>query len=174
MGLGDLSAAKGDKDEAEKYYAQAEALYQQNRAAGMDDPMLMAKFYADHDRHLDDALRLAEERKLTKNVLEADILAWVYFKNGDQPHAIAAMKLALSRKTAEAEMQYHAGMIRGGGERPRFRAEALAAGAQLQPAFQPVASAGGGRDSGKARQRSACGGKRYQDAVRPPHPFQPS
>ena len=73
--------------------------------------MQMAKFYADHDRKLVEALRLAEQHKLTRNVLEADTLAWVYFKNGDQPRAIEAIKRALSRSTQDAEMHFHAGMI---------------------------------------------------------------
>ena len=66
-------------------------------ATGVHDHMLTAKFYADHDRNLVEALRLAEQRKLTRNVLEADVLAWVYFKNGDLAHAREAMTRALSR-----------------------------------------------------------------------------
>ena len=111
VALGDLSTAKGEKDEAEKYYAQVESLAKSNPALGVHDPLFLAKFEADHDRNLDDALRLAETHTPTKNVLEADTLAWVYFKASDLPHAVAEMKLALSRNTADAEMQFHAGMI---------------------------------------------------------------
>ena len=111
VALGDLHARNGEKVEAEKYYAQVEALHAAHLVSGVHDHMLMAKFYADHDRNLVEALRLAEQRKLTRNVLEADILAWVYFKNGDQLHARDALKRALSRDTPDAEMRYHAGMI---------------------------------------------------------------
>ena len=109
--LGDLCMAQGDKAAAEKYYAQVETLSKATQVPDNQDPLIMAKFYADHDRNLGEALRLAEKRKLTKNVLEADILAWVYFKCGDQPHAIEAMRFALSRNTADAGMRFHAGMI---------------------------------------------------------------
>ena len=109
--LGDLCVVKGEKDEADGYYAQVEALAKSNPALGVHDPLFLAKFDADHDRNLGDALRLAEARPPTKNVLEADTLAWVYFKANDLPRAIAEMKLALSRNTADAEMQFHAGMI---------------------------------------------------------------
>ena len=108
VGLGDLLAQAGDAEAAEKYYAQVEALH---RAGGAHDHMQMAKFYADHDRNPVEALRLAEQHKLTRNVLEADVLAWVYFKNGDQPRAIEAIKRALRRNTPDAEMHFHAGMI---------------------------------------------------------------
>ena len=108
--LGDLAAANGEKEKAEQYYRKVEALNAAFTSAGHSH-MLMAKFYADHDRNLVEALRLGEQRKLTRNVLEADILAWVYFKSGDLPHAREAIKRALSHDTPDAEMHYHAGMI---------------------------------------------------------------
>lgn len=109
--LGDLSAREGYSDAAEKYYAQVEALHAAHVAGAVHDHMQMAKFYADHDRNPVEALRMAEQHKLTRNVIEADTLAWVYFKNGDLPRASEAMQRALSRKTPDAEMQFHAGMI---------------------------------------------------------------
>jgi tetratricopeptide (TPR) repeat protein len=111
VALGDLHVANGEKEKAEEYYKKVEALHAAHLASGVHTHMLMAKFYADHDRNLVEALRLAEQRKLTRNVLEADILAWVYFKSGDLPHAREAIKRALSRDTPDAEMHYHAGMI---------------------------------------------------------------
>lgn len=111
VALGDLRMAEGDKEGAEKYYAQVEALHTALLAEGVHDHTGMAKFFADHDRNLVEALRLSEQHKLTKNVIEADVLAWVYFKNGDQPRAIEAMKRALAQKTQDAEMEFHAGMI---------------------------------------------------------------
>jgi tetratricopeptide (TPR) repeat protein len=109
--LGDLSAANGEQEKAEEYYKKVEGLYAAHLATSGHSHMLMAKFYADHDRNLVEALRLAEQRKLTRNLLEADILAWVYFKSGDLPHARDAIKRALSYDTPDAEMHYHAGMI---------------------------------------------------------------
>jgi len=135
VALGDLSAANGEQEKAEEYYKKVEALNAAHLASGTHTHMLMAKFYADHDRNLVEALRLAEQRKLTRNVLEADILAWVYFKNGDLPHARDAIKRALSRDTPDAEMHYHAGMIAAAsGDRDAARKE-LGKAFGLNPKF---------------------------------------
>ncbi len=109
--LGDLCAATGKPEAAQAYYARVEALEKAQFTRVGHSHMAMAKFYADHDINLIEALRMAEARKLTKNVNEADTLAWAYYKNGDAPHAIEAIKRALSQKTQDAEIQYHAGMI---------------------------------------------------------------
>ena len=110
-GLGDLAAAAGQAEEAEKFYVQVESLHASHVATGVHDHMTMAKFYADHDRNLPAAIRLAEQAGETKNVQEADILAWVYLKHGDTAKAVAAMKRALRQNTPDAELRYHAGMI---------------------------------------------------------------
>ncbi|MEP7072487.1 MAG: tetratricopeptide repeat protein, partial [Verrucomicrobiota bacterium] len=109
--LGDLAAAAGQHAEAEKYYRQAEELHAVHVARKGHDHMQMARFDADHDRNLVDALRMAEQRKLTKNVIEADTLAWVYFKNGDLEKAREAISRALSHDTPDPEILFHAGMI---------------------------------------------------------------
>lgn len=111
VGLGDLEADQGNLEEAEKFYRQVEELHAAHLASGVHDHAQMARFLADHDRNLVEALRLAEQHKLTRNVLEADVLAWVYYKNCDQPRAIDAIKQALSQNTPDAEIHYHAGMI---------------------------------------------------------------
>lgn len=111
VALGDICAAKGDNEGAEVYYAQVEALEAAQNARSGHSHIAMAKFFADHDRKPIEALRMAEPQKLTRNVSEADTLAWVYFKNGDQTRAIEAIKRALSQKTQEPEIHYHAGMI---------------------------------------------------------------
>lgn len=110
-GLGDLAAHDGKPDEAEKYYRQVEELHRVHIARKGHDHLQMARFDADHDRNLVDALRMAEERKLTKNVTETDTIAWVYFKNGDLDKAREMMARALSQKTPDPEMQFHAGMM---------------------------------------------------------------
>ena len=93
--LGDLSAANLEQEKAERYYKKVEVLHAAHLVSGGHSHMLMAKFYADHDRNLVEALRLAEQRKLTRNVLEADIVAWVYFKSGDLPHARSCRQVGL-------------------------------------------------------------------------------
>lgn len=111
VALGEICSAKGDKEGAEKFYAQVEALEAAHTAQAGHSHMAMARFYADHDRKLIEALRMAEERKLSRNVYDADTLAWVYFKNGDLLRAIDAIKRALSQNTQDSEIHYHAGMI---------------------------------------------------------------
>jgi len=109
--LGDIHAVNGEKEEAAACYAKVEALHAAHVTTGVHDHTPMAKYYADHDTNPIEALRLAEQHKLTNNVLEADVLAWVYLKSGDLPHAIETMKRALARHTSSPEMHYHAGMI---------------------------------------------------------------
>lgn len=111
VGLGDLHAVKGEMAEAEKYYQQVEALHTSGQATGLHDHTRMALFLADHDRNIVEAMRLAEQHKLTHNVFEADALAWVYYKNGENKKALKAINLALSRNTPDSAMHYHAGMI---------------------------------------------------------------
>jgi tetratricopeptide (TPR) repeat protein len=110
-GLGDIMAVQGNAVAAEEFYRKVEALHANHVKEGIHDHSFMAKFLADTDRNLIEALRMAEEHKLTKNVYEADTLAWVYYKNGMLTQAIAAIKIALSQKTPDPEIHYHAGMI---------------------------------------------------------------
>jgi tetratricopeptide (TPR) repeat protein len=110
-GLGDLMIIGGKPEDAEKIYQTVESLHSAHLKDGVHDHGFMAKFLADNDRNLIEALRMSEEHKLTKNVHEADTLAWVYYKNGMLPQANVAMKRALIHNTPDPEMHYHAGMI---------------------------------------------------------------
>ena len=73
--------------------------------------MEMARFYADHDRKVAAALRLAVEHGQTGNPFEADTFAWLYFKTGDQPKAIEWIKRALRTGIPDASIHYHAACI---------------------------------------------------------------
>ncbi|MEP6821100.1 MAG: hypothetical protein ABI946_01995, partial [Chthoniobacterales bacterium] len=112
--LGDLAAADGAPAEAEEYYRKVDELHAQHLAKRGHDHLQVARFYADHDRNLVEALRLAEECKLTRNVFEADTLAWVYFKNNQPEKAQEAIGRALSQNTPDPAIQFHAGMIAAG------------------------------------------------------------
>jgi tetratricopeptide (TPR) repeat protein len=137
VALGDLCLVEGDATGAEEYFQQVAALHAANRASSAHDHTSMAKFLADHDRRLDEALKLATEHPDSPNVFEADVLAWVCFKKGDLPRAIAAMKRALAQNTPHPELHFHAGMIAAAaGDRvaaTRHLQEALA----LNPRFHP-------------------------------------
>jgi tetratricopeptide (TPR) repeat protein len=72
----------------------------------------MAKFYADHDRNVTQAVEEAEAAFRTrKNVYAADTLAWCYYKSGRYEEARKLIRKALARRTPDAEILFHAGMI---------------------------------------------------------------
>ena len=112
IALGDLYTLTGKKSEAEKQFATVEAIYKLNRANGVRGDMQIAQFYADHDKNLPEALKLAEGEYLTrKNVYAADILAWCYFKNDRLADARKMIDIALAKNTPEALFLFHKGMI---------------------------------------------------------------
>ncbi len=111
IALGDIFAVRGDTFSAEKYYAEVETLHRSHRETGIHDHMEMARFFADHDRQLPEALKLIQEHGQSGNPIEMDTMAWVYFKNGDQNKAIACIKTALKKARHDAELHYHAGRI---------------------------------------------------------------
>ncbi|MCX6379289.1 MAG: tetratricopeptide repeat protein [Armatimonadetes bacterium] len=109
--MADLYRITGSSDEATKQEAALEALHSSNQVNGVHDHMQIAQYYADHARNPVEAVRLAEEHKNTKNVFEADTLAWCYYQNGQYKEAQEAINRALSQRTPEAKFLYHAGMI---------------------------------------------------------------
>ncbi len=138
VALGDLEAVAGRKEEAEEYYRKVEVLHRRRGARDVDDDLLLAKFYADHDRNLGEALRLIEPRLLTRNVLEADTVAWVLFKNGDLTHAREVMRRALRQRTPLAEFHYHAGMMAAATDDRSTAQRELGQALSLNPKFDPL------------------------------------
>ena len=137
--LGDLYALTGHKAEAEKEYAEVEALHRRSHAASdTTHNFPMAQFYADHDRNLVEALRLAEARKLTRNVFEQDTLAWCYYKNNQPEQAKAAIRRALRQKTSDARILYHAGMIYAASGEATDAQKYLYRAISLNPDFSPL------------------------------------
>jgi tetratricopeptide (TPR) repeat protein len=110
--LGDLYRVTGKPEEAEKQYAQVEAIHTLQKANGIQGDMQIAQFWADHDRNLPEALKQAEAEFFTrKNVYAADTLAWCYYKNGKFAQAREAIDRAMKQKTPEARFLFHAGLI---------------------------------------------------------------
>ncbi len=138
VALGDLYQLTGDKAGAEREYAQVEALHTRNAEAGVDDHMQMAQFYADHDRALPQALQLAEQNKSSRNVNDADTLAWCYYKNGREEEAKAAIQTALARHTPDAAILFHAGMIYAKAGDRVTAGKCLAHALSTNPAFSPL------------------------------------
>ncbi|MGE0824767.1 MAG: tetratricopeptide repeat protein [Candidatus Binatia bacterium] len=72
----------------------------------------LARFYADHDLHLDKALTLAEkELEVRRDVYTYDVLAWALYKNGRLSEAWEAIIRALHLGTQDPVLFFHAGMI---------------------------------------------------------------
>jgi tetratricopeptide (TPR) repeat protein len=139
VALGDLYALTGKKDEAKKQFALVEEIHKLNKANGVRGDAQMARFYADHDRNLPEALQLVEEEYKTRpNVFVADTLAWCYYKNGRTEDAKATIKKALSQRTPDASFLFHAGMIHAKvGDRVSAQ-KYLYRALSLNPNFHPV------------------------------------
>ena len=117
MALGDLYAKLGRADEAEKLYAAFETLERENAAAENDTHHLVA-FWTDHDRNLDEALRLArQERERRRDVYTCDALAWALYKKGLYAEARAASDEALRLGTRDPRLLYHASAVSAEGSR---------------------------------------------------------
>jgi tetratricopeptide (TPR) repeat protein len=143
--LGDIYHITGDNAHAEREYSLAEVVYKTNKANGILGDALFAKFLADHDRRIPEALRLAQAEYLTRpNVVVADTLAWCLYKSGQYAEARNYSRKALAQNTQEASYLFHAGMIAMHiGERPtaqRMLYQAMSLNPQFSPVDAPVAA----------------------------------
>lgn len=90
--LGDLYTAMGRSADASREYALAEAGWRFDAP----NPAMLARFLAEHDRALSDAVALAESAARERHdIFTQDALAWCYFKSGRLREAAAAIKQAL-------------------------------------------------------------------------------
>lgn len=142
VALGDVYAATGQPDEAEKQYALVETIDRLNRASGVRTDLEMAKFHADHDRNVARAVQDAEVASRTRKTVHAfDTLAWSYYKAGRHEEARTAIRKALARRTPDAEILFHAGMIHARlGDRSTAR-KLLYEALSMNPHFHPVHAA---------------------------------
>jgi len=119
--LGDLYALTGRHDEAEKQFRQVVALHTSGDAHSHSGAhshphshgsAQLARFYADHDRNLKDALDEAEAAyKTFRNIFTMDTLAWCYYKNGRYEDAGKLIDKVLKFRTPDAAILFHAGTI---------------------------------------------------------------
>ncbi len=139
IALGDLYSLTEQPEEARKQFDLAETIAKINKANGVTGDMITARFYADHDRKLDQALKMAEDEYQTrKNVYAADTLAWCLFKKGKIDEAKKYIDVALKQKTPEAMFHFHKGMIyAGAGDRTTAQRELYTA-LSISPNFDPV------------------------------------
>ena len=139
VALGRLYAVTDDRKSAEQQWALVDTIARLNKANGVQGDAQIARFLADRERRLDEALTIAErEFKHRPNVFVADALAWTYYKNGRYADARRTIIKALAQGTPDASFFFHAGMIYAKlGDRvtaQRHLGQALS----LNPAFDPI------------------------------------
>jgi tetratricopeptide (TPR) repeat protein len=106
--LGDLYAALGRGADASRAYALAEAGWRFDAP----HPAQLARFLADHDRKLDEAVALAERTAAERHdIFTEDALAWCYFKSGRVREAAAAIARAQRTGTRDRTILSHAAAI---------------------------------------------------------------
>jgi tetratricopeptide (TPR) repeat protein len=106
--IGDLRVALGDTAEGERSYALAVAAWRSDAP----HPAQFARFLAEHDRELPEAVLLAERAAADRHdIFTEDALAWVYFKSGRVRDAAAAMTRALRTGTRDRSILFHAAAI---------------------------------------------------------------
>src|SRR5215831_13409634 len=146
VALGQLYVVIGDRSSADKQWAVVETIDKLNKANGVLGDLPLARFLADLDRRLPEALAIAQaEYKRRPNVFAADALAWAYYKNGRYAEAKRAIAKALAQRTPDASFLFHAGMIHAKlGDRVTaqlYLAQALSVNPSFNPLDAPVAEA---------------------------------
>ena len=133
---GDMLAALGDKDAAEQKYRLAEAAWRTDAP----EPSRLARFLAEHGRHLDEAIAIGERARVDRNdIFTADALAWAYFQTGRLDRANTAMALALRTGSRDRVIRFHAAAIaRASGQMSKARAY-IAQALEGSPRFDPIA-----------------------------------
>jgi tetratricopeptide (TPR) repeat protein len=141
VALGDIYTLQGKNKEAAEQYALVDVIHKLNRANGVIGDMQMAQFFADHDRNLDEAVRMAEaEYAVRPNVYVADTLAWCYYKTGKIAEAKKMIGKALIQGTPEAMFRYHQGAILAkAGQRAQAKT-ALYQALSISSNFHPLAA----------------------------------
>ncbi len=139
VALGELYRLQGKLDEAAKQDELVETIHKLHKANGVRGNGQLARFYADRGRNLDEAVRMAEdEYAKLKNVFAADTLAWCYYQAGRYEDAARTIARALKRRTPDAMIAYHAGLIHAKLNDPAKARLYLAQALSLNPHFSPV------------------------------------
>lgn len=106
--LGDLLARQGYQRAAELQWALAEATWRSDAP----EPKNLARFLADHDRKIGEAVTIAESAAADRHdIFTDDALAWAYFKAGRIADAKTAIARALRTGTKDASIRAHASAI---------------------------------------------------------------
>jgi tetratricopeptide (TPR) repeat protein len=147
LALGDLYSFLGRKEQADKMFQQIVSMHttahaHNGGAAHLDKSnsgnAQLARFYADHDRDLDEALRQAElAYRAFPNVFVTTTLAWCYYKKGNYAEANKIIRKALRFGTPDAGIYFRAGMIAAKLDDQVTAQKQLAKALNLNPNFHP-------------------------------------
>jgi tetratricopeptide (TPR) repeat protein len=137
--LGDLYALSGDTTKAAKQYGTVDTISKLAQVNQQVYNRLVAVFEADHDRSLDEALRLTDaELSVRHDIYGYDASAWALYKSGRYQDAKDASNKALAKGTPDAKLWYHAGLIDEAlGAHGTARAE-LQRALEISPQFDPL------------------------------------
>ncbi len=136
--LGDLYTLSGQPDQAESCFATVDLIATLAQIQQQIYNRQLVYVWADHDRHLDQALDLAvAELAFRKDVLGWDVAAWAYFKNGLIDQAQQAIEQAMQFKTQNPLIYYHAGLIAQAQGRISDAQALLSQALVLNPHFDP-------------------------------------
>lgn len=107
---GDVLRRLGRRDGADRQYALAEAGWRSDAP----EPKNLARFLADHDRKIEEAVAIAEAAAADRHdIFTDDALAWSYFKAGRLADARTAIARALRTGSRDATIRAHAAAIHG-------------------------------------------------------------
>ena len=109
---GDLQSRLGHAVEAEASYLESERLEREGWQSEQPQPGALARFLAERDRKIGDAVVLAERAAAERDDIHTmDALAWSYFKAGRMADASRAIGRALRTGTADPRIRCHAAAI---------------------------------------------------------------
>ena len=112
--LGDVLAAQGRRQEAERWYERARALEQEFARFGGRNQVETALFDLDHDRNLPDALERARVGlRFRPGVEGLHTYAWALYKNGRCAEAVPYSDRALALGPSDTGALFHRSLIEG-------------------------------------------------------------
>jgi tetratricopeptide (TPR) repeat protein len=122
--LGDIYAAAGRGEEAERQYALVAAIEQLYRAGGVNTDLESAVFLADRGIRLDEAVTQARAIYGSQpgSIRAADALAWTLHRAGRSAEALQYARQALRLGTRDNNLLFHTAMVeRAAGDPARAR-----------------------------------------------------
>lgn len=130
--LADALTAAGDRDQAAKVEAQIAG------TADTEDPRTISLYLATRHQDIERAVRLAQQELTNRgDVLTHDVLAWALATAGRTTEAQQHMTQALSERTSDARLYFHAGVIAALNNDNRQASRLLAEAAAMQQTLWP-------------------------------------